>query len=477
MSHLRPIDLADLLRGKLAPEKAERARAHLDACAACQTAFARVRGANQAFDDLLSQPLPEVGMIRGEATVRWTRLPSVPAVRRPFFVMAGAALAAAGLLLVWNPKPRVTNGPLIVHLSAPPSREKPLEAVVTLLGGVVQLTHGGATARLDPSMTVKSGDRLSATSEARVAAQWAEGSGFLLLGDSELSVERLAAREVKLVLANGKVDVRRGPHGPDDALQVVAPAHIIRARGTWFTVAAAQYQTTVEVLEGVVEVTDRENGASTTLHAPTHAVFGRGANSARSSQTPIAAHEAAALRVASEMNLLPPALRDENAILTIASEPAGTLAVDGVELGPTPLQARQPLGRHYVEIARHGFEPLRRWVTLGAEPGQLRVALVRSEVESEPQSVPVEVESMIHARAAQIRGCYERRLKRDPTLAGTVSLRLRVGDAGQVRQASVDESTLADPMVGECLRKEALGWSFQKGRNATVVYPFVFRAQ
>jgi hypothetical protein len=58
-----------------------------------------------------------------------------------------------------------------------------------------------------------------------------------------------------------------------------------------------------------------------------------------------------------------------------------------------------------------------------------------------------------------------------------VSLRLRVGDAGQVSHVSVEESTLPDPLVGECLRREAAGWSFTIGRNATVVYPFVFRTQ
>ena len=164
--------------------------------------------------------------------------------------------------------------------------------------------------------------------------------------------------------------------------------------------------------------------------------------------------------------------------MTINSDPAGTLAVDGVELGPTPLQARGTLGRHYIEIARRGFQPLRRWVTLGPETGEVRVALVKAaELNADPASVPVEIESMIRARGSQIRGCYERRLKRDPTLAGTVSLRLKVGDAGQVRQVSVEESTLDDPMVAECLRKEALGWSFKQGRNATVVYPFVFRSQ
>ena len=84
---------------------------------------------------------------------------------------------------------------------------------------------------------------------------------------------------------------------------------------------------------------------------------------------------------------------------------------------------------------------------------------------------------MVRRRAPQIRACYERRLKRDPSLAGTVSLRLHVGDAGQVTRIDVEQSTLPDPLVAECLRREAAGWSFTQGRNATVVYPFVFRTQ
>jgi ferric-dicitrate binding protein FerR (iron transport regulator) len=473
VSHIRPVDLADLLRGRLSPKKASQARQHLDGCADCRAAFARVRASNEAFDTLLESPLPEVGVIRGEATVRWTRLPETRRVRTPFLVFAGMSLAAAGLLFFWNPAPARDSGPNLMHIAKRQVHETPLEAGVTLLGGVVNVTHGETLSRLDPSMHLSRGDKLNASEDARVAAQWAEGSGFLLLADSEMAIEKLAAQEIRLALERGKIDVRRGPHGPDDALQVIAPAHTIRARGTWFTVAAAHYETTVEVLEGMVEVTDRESGVTTTLNAPTRAVFGRG----KTTQTPIPAREAAALRTASEMNLLAPASLAKNALMTVSSDPAGTLAVDGVELGPTPMIARQPLGRHYIEIARHGFQPLRRWMVLGQEPGQLHLALVKSEVPSEPQSVPVEIESMIRARATKIRSCYEHSLKRDPSLAGTVSLRLKVGDVGQVQKVSVDESTLADPSVAECLRKEAMGWSFQKGRNATVVYPFVFRAQ
>ena len=109
MSHVRPVDLADLLRGRLAEKQAVRARAHLDDCADCRAAYARVCAANQSFDELLAAPLPEVGVIRGEATVRWTRLAPAARVRKPFFVAFGFAAAAAALAVLWNPAPRPTS--------------------------------------------------------------------------------------------------------------------------------------------------------------------------------------------------------------------------------------------------------------------------------------------------------------------------------------------------------------------------------
>jgi hypothetical protein len=135
-----------------------------------------------------------------------------------------------------------------------------------------------------------------------------------------------------------------------------------------------------------------------------------------------------------------------------------------VALGPTPLRVRRPLGPHSIELGRAGFTSQQKWVTVGPEPGDLRVGLVHQPPPHD-DTVPVEVaeiESMVRRRATQIRACYERRLKRDPSLAATVG---------------VEESTLPDPLVGECLRREAAGWSFSVGRNAQVVYPFVFRSQ
>jgi hypothetical protein len=90
----------------------------------------------------------------------------------------------------------------------------------------------------------------------------------------------------------------------------------------------------------------------------------------------------------------------------------------------------------------------------------------------------VAIEEMVRQRARQIRTCYERSLKRDPSLQGTISLSLRVGGSGRVTQAQVESSTLdSAPEVAACLMHEARTWRFTTGRNATVVYPFAFRPE
>jgi hypothetical protein len=182
------------------------------------------------------------------------------------------------------------------------------------------------------------------------------------------------------------------------------------------------------------------------------------------------------------MNFLPwpglEAARAASGALLVASQPPAELAVDGIVVGATPLTLRRPLGNHYVELTRADFRTQHQWVAIGREPSELHMALVHAPPSTaDSESAPVEIESMVRRRATQIRACYERRLKRDPELAGTVSLRLRVGDAGQVTRVDVEQSTLPDPLVADCLRHEAAGWSFEQGRNSTVVYPFVFRTQ
>jgi hypothetical protein len=224
----------------------------------------------------------------------------------------------------------------------------------------------------------------------------------------------------------------------------------------------------------VVEVAELEGSASTLLRAPSRAVFGRG----RARTAPLGGGELGRARAAAETNLLLAAdvkdALDTSGLFHIAADGDASLSLDGVSLGPTPVEVRAPRGRHYLELSRRGLVVSHRFLEFGPDPGELRQAL---PPEPDAPSEPVEIGDMVRRRASQIRSCYERRLKVDHTLEGAVSLRLHVGDTGRVTQTKVEESTLADPLVGECLRHEAATWRFDAGRNATVVYPFVFRPQ
>jgi hypothetical protein len=482
MSCVRPDRLADYARGRLSAGRAEAVERHTQACPSCRAALGRVAAAQAAMQESLDAPVPDVGGVRTEATIRWLRVRPRPIARPVFLAAFGLAACAAGAVL-WIGRSSTVSAPLappqVASVRPPAPAADKLRALITLVGGEVSLTRGGSSAPLLPSALLESGDRVVTAPSGRVAAQWGEGSGLLLGGGAELELAELTRPRQRLELKRGKIDVRVGAGQPGESLQVLAPAHVVTVKGTWFTVAADASRTTVEVFEGVVEVTERDGSATTLLRAPATAVFGRG----RAATSPLDPREAAARRSKSELNLVPfaaggpRAALDSSALISVRSEPEGALAIDGVELGPTPVAVRRPLGRHYIEVTRAQFRPIRRWINLGLETGELRPALVRAEVPPDPASGPVSVEAMVHERGRQIRACYERSLKRDPTLAGTVSLRLRVGDAGQVTSVRVEDSTLEDPQVGDCLRHEAAGWSFKTGRNATVVYPFVFRPQ
>jgi len=74
----------------------------------------------------------------------------------------------------------------------------------------------------------------------------------------------------------------------------------------------------------------------------------------------------------------------------------------------------------------------------------------------------------------QVRSCYERRLKVNNILQGTVNVRMVVGRSGSVDQVSVGGS-LRDSEVFSCVRRLARSWEFpavEGGSCAVVSIPF-----
>ena len=100
---------------------------------------------------------------------------------------------------------------------------------------------------------------------------------------------------------------------------------------------------------------------------------------------------------------------------------------------------------------------------------------VRDEWDCEGDLARPALQGVIDSNRAQIRSCYERRLKMNNVLAGDLKLRLRVAPSGQVTATAVSGS-LRDNEVFGCVRNIASKWSFpppEKG-CAVIQVPFQF---
>lgn len=87
-----------------------------------------------------------------------------------------------------------------------------------------------------------------------------------------------------------------------------------------------------------------------------------------------------------------------------------------------------------------------------------------------------QVRAVVDANRAQVRSCYERRLKVNNVLQGSLKLQVKVGASGQVAQTTVGGS-LNDKEVFACVRHLAEQWRFPApsgGACAVVAAPFQF---
>ncbi|MEM9191762.1 MAG: AgmX/PglI C-terminal domain-containing protein [Myxococcota bacterium] len=84
--------------------------------------------------------------------------------------------------------------------------------------------------------------------------------------------------------------------------------------------------------------------------------------------------------------------------------------------------------------------------------------------------------SVISRNRRQVRSCYERALKTNHFLTGSINLRLRIGADGSVTGTQAGGS-LRDPAVFACVRQLASQWRFpapQGGNCAVISAPFSF---
>jgi len=86
----------------------------------------------------------------------------------------------------------------------------------------------------------------------------------------------------------------------------------------------------------------------------------------------------------------------------------------------------------------------------------------------------------IKTRLRAIQMCYEQQLRRNPTLAGKVTIEFTIQPRGNVTDVKVKENSTGDGAVGTCVANTVGSFRFNpgpQGGSVTYSYPFVFAPQ
>jgi hypothetical protein len=102
-----------------------------------------------------------------------------------------------------------------------------------------------------------------------------------------------------------------------------------------------------------------------------------------------------------------------------------------------------------------------------------------SSAAPEVDSADVDREALaryVKVRLKAIQDCYEKELKRNPSLRGKVIMRFNILPSGKTGDIEIEENTLGNDAVASCIRTKIRGWvfPFKPDDEVPVAYPFVF---
>ena len=81
----------------------------------------------------------------------------------------------------------------------------------------------------------------------------------------------------------------------------------------------------------------------------------------------------------------------------------------------------------------------------------------------------------VKARMKSIQNCYERQLKRNPSLKGKIVVRFTINESGKPIELEIEEDTMGNNSVTSCIRSTIRMWTFPiKDNECPVAYPFIF---
>lgn len=85
----------------------------------------------------------------------------------------------------------------------------------------------------------------------------------------------------------------------------------------------------------------------------------------------------------------------------------------------------------------------------------------------------------IKTQLGQILYCYERQLSASPDLYGKIAVKFTIAGTGQVETQSINDTTLKNHSVENCILSKVSKWKFPEPRGGTkvlVTYPFLFKS-
>ena len=105
--------------------------------------------------------------------------------------------------------------------------------------------------------------------------------------------------------------------------------------------------------------------------------------------------------------------------------------------------------------------------------------VVRSEAPAVDGALdPALVSKEVRARIGAVKACYERALKRNPSLSGKIKVRWTITAAGTVSGVDIADDSMGDSEVSSCIKQLVARWRFPapSGGSVEVEFPFVFTA-
>lgn len=464
-------------RRRLSVAGQARLEQHLHTCGLCRQALDNIVRYEALRVEAQEAPTPELDWERLERALDQTPAPTSsprfpgrghekrPAISGKVIALAWPVLALAAtfaLAFMALSERRLPVAQPSVSPPAPAVEEARIQGWITLVAATAEVESGGVRRAAVPGERVQEGTRIVTAKDSELHVAVEGGGGLIVEAQSELSIKRLREHSIELALESGELFQQVRKLNEHERYEVTFGPYLASVRGTRFRVMQREAQASVVVYEGRVVVHQGEQ-----LIADLSA--GESWRSVPEAEGPVARDR--------QVHASDPASQNWPTLTLPALANVAAWRIENTSLAAqTALAMRMPAG----DVVLH-YEDLRgreRALSLkvAAEGTSLSEAAIRELIaaQNDPrgQLDPEQIAPVVRAGLDPLRRCYERGLKRDPSLVGKLVLSIRVAPDGHVARATL-EGTGGPKLpldVESCMQMEARGWLFPKPTGGAVVF-------